>query len=391
MKSDSLMSSEVYLTELLRTLEIGGFSANLVGGCVRDTLLGRTVNDIDVSTNATPKEVHDLLFYRPEFTLYPTGVEHGTWTVGTPDGSTYEVTSYRRDVATDGRRAVVAFSRDVADDAFRRDFTMNALYMDRKGHVLDPTGEGLSDLKARRVRFVGDAIDRCREDYLRILRLFRFHATVGNGPMDEDALRAVTQTAGGLRTVSGERVWSELKKILGAPDPSNVLLEMHKTGVLTSLLRGYKLDIDAVKGVVHAEQSGGYVPKWERRYYALMGQFNGVPFPAANSEKRYQERLRAAVGMNLDVRSTAFLFKDAALACDTHVIHVAQNAADLCSDVTAHASEGVALVLPVSSQDLVARGVEPGPEMGKLLKKARDLYMETGFVLKKEAILDCLL
>ena len=175
---------------VLDALEARGFAgcARFVGGCVRNTLLSRPVEDIDIATTLTPDQVTEALG-AAKIRAIPTGVEHGTITA-VADGVPYEITTLRRDVSTDGRRAVVAFTEDWSVDAERRDFTLNAVYADRAGVLFDPTGRGVADGRAGRIVFVGDAMTRIREDYLRILRFFRFRAWYGAGEADEKALAA---------------------------------------------------------------------------------------------------------------------------------------------------------------------------------------------------------
>ncbi len=203
-------------------LENAGYQALFVGGCVRNALLGVPVGDIDIATDATPEVVTEIQT-RAGFKVVPTGIDHGTVTV-IAKGIPHELTTFRHDVETDGRRAVVAFSNNVADDARRRDFTMNALYADASGVVIDPLG-GLGDLQAKHVRFIENADDRIREDYLRTLRFFRFHAWYGDpqGGLDQDGLAAIAQNLDGLDRLSHERVGAEMKKLLGAPGPCAIL------------------------------------------------------------------------------------------------------------------------------------------------------------------------
>jgi poly(A) polymerase len=199
---------------LLEALNGDGEETRLVGGAVRNALLGRPVTDRDCTTTATPH----VTMQRAEaagFKPVPTGIEHGTVTV-VVDGEPFEVTTLREDVTTDGRRAVVRFGRDFAADARRRDFTINALSVSRDGRLHDYTG-GVADLAARRVRFIGDARNRIREDFLRILRFFRFHAEYGEGEPDPAGLAAAVRERAGLAGLSHERIRTELLKLLAAP------------------------------------------------------------------------------------------------------------------------------------------------------------------------------
>jgi poly(A) polymerase len=242
--------SDPALQGLLRVIEAGGHRALLVGGCVRNALLGQPVADVDIATDAMPLRVTELAT-GAGLRVVPTGIDHGTVTV-VAGGRGHEVTTFRRDVAADGRRAVVAFSDDVTEDARRRDFTINALYADRTGRVFDPLG-GLPDLSARRVRFVGDAEERIREDYLRILRFFRFHAWYADpaGGFGPEALAACAVLSAGIDTLSRERVGGEMLRLLAAPDPAPSIAAMQTAGVLARVLPG--VDARALPILVHLE------------------------------------------------------------------------------------------------------------------------------------------
>ena len=212
--------------------------ARFVGGCVRDSLLDRerTDLDIDIATQLTPTKVVSAL-ERAGLKAVPTGIDHGTVTA-VAQGRPFEITTLRRDVLTDGRHAAVAFSTDWAQDAARRDFTLNTLYLDADGRVYDPTGEGVADALAGRIVFVGDPQIRIREDYLRVLRYFRFMAGYGRGAPDASALAACAALKDGLRQLSGERIAKELLKLLAADDPRDAMRSMAQTGVLGVMLPG---------------------------------------------------------------------------------------------------------------------------------------------------------
>ena len=208
-------------------------TARLVGGCVRDTLAGRPVADIDLATPLPPEDAARTLT-TAGVRVIPTGLAHGTVTA-LIDGRPYEITTLRRDLVTDGRHAEVAWTADWREDAARRDFTMNSMSLAPDGALHDYFG-GAADLAAGRVRFVGDAATRVAEDYLRILRFFRFQARYGAGDPDPAALAAIRGGLGGLAQLSAERVWSELKRILEAPDPGGALRLMDEVGVLPAIV-----------------------------------------------------------------------------------------------------------------------------------------------------------
>ncbi len=208
--------------------------ARFVGGCVRNAILKRPITDIDIATTLTPDMVTEALT-AAGLKAVPTGVEHGTVT-GIARGKPYEITTLRRDVETDGRRAVVAFTTDWAEDAMRRDFRLNALYADPNGRIYDPTAGGLADARAGRIVFVGDAATRIREDALRILRFFRFLAWYGRGGPDPAGLAAVSALRGLIGGLSAERVSAELLKLLAAEDPRGAVRLMAQAGVLAAVL-----------------------------------------------------------------------------------------------------------------------------------------------------------
>ncbi|MFQ5567404.1 MAG: CCA tRNA nucleotidyltransferase, partial [Paracoccaceae bacterium] len=212
-----------------------GGAAFFVGGCVRNTLLGQPVADIDITTPVEPDEVTRRL-EAAGLKAVPTGIAHGT-VMAVSGGEGFEITTFRADVATDGRRATVRFSTDIAEDAARRDFTMNAVYADTAGEIVDPLG-GLADLMARRVRFIGAARDRIREDYLRILRFFRFVAWYSQDGIEPEGLTACAELAGGIDGLARERIGAEMKKLLAAPDPAPAVAAMAASGVLARCLPG---------------------------------------------------------------------------------------------------------------------------------------------------------
>ena len=214
-------------------LDADGVETRVVGGAVRNALLGIPVHEVDLATTAEPDKVIELA-RAAKLKAVPTGIDHGTVTL-IADGMPFEVTTLRRDVETFGRHATVAFTKDWEADAQRRDFTLNALYADRDGTVFDPL-EGYSDLAEGRVRFIGDAAARIEEDYLRILRFFRFSATYGKGVFDGEGLHASVRKMGGLAQLSAERVGAEMRRILVAPRALDAIMAMFDYGFLTEVL-----------------------------------------------------------------------------------------------------------------------------------------------------------
>ena len=246
------------LQALLAALSADGEEARVAGGAVRNALLGEAVADVDIATTCLPDDTITRAI-AAGFKTVPTGYDHGTVTV-IAGGQAYEVTTLRADIETDGRHARVVFGRDWRRDAERRDFTINALYCLADGTIVDLVG-GIADLESRTLRFIGDAEERIREDFLRILRFFRFFAWYGSGRPDAQGLKACARLKDGLAKLSAERVWSELKKLLEAPDPGRALLWMRQTGVLTAVLpESEKWGIDAVPALIAAERDLGWSP-----------------------------------------------------------------------------------------------------------------------------------
>jgi len=244
---------------------LGAQNARFVGGVVRNALLGREAGDIDIATPLLPEEVSKRLT-DAGLKAVPTGIEHGTITA-VANGKPFEITTLRRDVETDGRHAVVAYSRDWKEDAGRRDFTMNALYAGADGEVFDYFG-GVEDLNAGRVRFVGDPAQRIAEDHLRILRLFRFHAWYGKGEMDAGAVRAAQAQKASLAKLSGERIQKELLRLLQAADPMPALRVMAATGILADVLPG-GLRMERLERLVAIDRDNFFEPDALLRLAAL--------------------------------------------------------------------------------------------------------------------------
>jgi len=266
---------------VLTMLTKAGFHALAVGGCVRNALLGVPVVDVDIATDALPETV-SALAEKAGLRAVPTGIAHGTVTV-VSGGEGFEVTSFRHDTETFGRHARVSFGADLKQDAMRRDFTMNALYAQADGTLVDPLG-GIRDLLARRVRFVGDADARISEDHLRILRFFRFHAQYGDADhgLDADALAACARHSAMLETLSRERVTAELRKLLAAPNPAPTVAAMAHSGVLAMVLPGAVAGPLAI--LVHLE--GGLSGPWLRRLAVLGGADTAARLRLSRAETR---------------------------------------------------------------------------------------------------------
>jgi poly(A) polymerase len=358
-----------------------GHRALAVGGCVRNALLGAPVGDIDIATDARPEAVMALAG-AAGLRAVPTGIDHGTVTL-VVDGRPHEVTTFRRDVETHGRHATVAFSDDPAEDAARRDFTMNALYADAGGIVFDPLG-GLADLRARRVRFIGRARDRIAEDYLRILRFFRFTAWYGDpahGP-DADGLAACAALADGMAGLARERIGAELKKLLEAPDPAPAVAAMRAAGVLHRTLPG--ADDAALAPLVHLEAAVGTPPRALRRLATLGGADPMRDLRLSRAEAGALAALRDATAGAAGPGELGYRL-GAGAARDVLLLRGALAGAPPRPDDLAAAEAGARAVFPLAAADLSDRLA--GPALGAALKRLEADWVASGFTLDRDALM----
>lgn len=400
--------SDEPLQRLLAVLSKDGDEARIAGGAVRNALLGTKVSDIDIATTTLPEETAR----RAEavgFKAVPTGAEHGTITV-IANGRPVEVTTLRSDIETDGRRAKVAFGRDWRRDAERRDFTINALYADAAGTVIDHVG-GVADIESRTLRFIGDAEARIREDYLRILRFFRFFAWYGAGRPDADGLRACARLKDGLEQLSSERVWTEMKKLLAAPDPSRALLWMRQSGVLTKVLpESEKWGIDAIHGLVRTGDDLGWapdamlrleslIPPDAERVAALAGRMRLSKAEAERlgfwaSTPRVDAATTESALAKMLYRGDSQAFVDrlrlnlAAARWKAEQDDKSLLEAGGYSRLLRFAEKWQKPIFPVKGGDLLALGTSKGPEIGALLGKLETDWVESGFMLSRDALLE---
>ncbi|MDE2134791.1 MAG: CCA tRNA nucleotidyltransferase [Alphaproteobacteria bacterium] len=364
--------------------------ARFVGGAVRNALLGMPVTDIDIATPLTPDKIGARLV-AAGIAFVPTGVEHGTLTA-VVEGRPFEVTTLRRDVATDGRRAVVAFTDDWRLDAQRRDFTMNALYAAPDGEIFDFVG-GVDDLNAGRVRFVGDAASRIREDYLRILRLFRFHAWYGKGEIDAEALRAAAAEKDGLGRLSGERIAKEMLRLLEAENPAPVLRLMRSCGILGDVLPG-EANIARLESLAKIDAANFFAPDALLRLVALLADDKVFAAEVAGRWKlsnEARERLADIAGAReeivpyLSVREARKLlyrlgvrpFKDRVLlkwAQDAKTSNAVSWRA-----LSALGDAWVRPRFPLSGRDVMLAGVPQGPLVGQVLSKVEEWWIDSDF------------
>lgn len=359
---------------------LGSNGAWFVGGCVRDGLLGRTVDDIDICTHARPEGVMALV-EAAGLKAVPTGLDHGTVTV-VAHGKPHEITTLRRDLETDGRRATVAFTDQIAEDAARRDFTINALYATRLGDVLDPNGSGLVDLSARRVRFIGDASARIAEDYLRILRFFRFHAWYADpaGGMDADALAACAAGLDGLPQLSRERVGMEIRKLLRAPDPAPAVAAMDHAGVLTAVLPGASPNTLTILTGLEA----GLAPDPIRRLAALGGADAAERLRLSKADTTRLALYRDEMGKTTAPGALGYLHGLPA-ALDILTLRAAIFEQPLHPNMMTEVKSGAQAHFPIKAADLMPD--LSGPALGARLRALETAWIDSDFALSKSDLL----
>lgn len=362
----------------LRLLRDASHQAYLVGGCVRNALLDVPISDIDIATDAHPKRVMSLA-KDAGLKVIATGIDHGTVTV-VIDSIAHEITTFRNDIATDGRHAQVQFSDTIKEDAARRDFTVNALYADHSGVVYDPVG-GLPDIERRLIRFIGDASARISEDYLRILRFFRFHAVYGDATagIDPEGLAACAAGADGMARLSGERIGAEMKKLLAAADPAPSIAAMAQSGVLGHVMPG--ADPRSLAPLIHLED--GRPPNWQRRAAILGGEEVNSRWRLSKSEAKSLAILRDSIGSDQPVSEIAYR-QDASTAWDTALLRAAsfeQPVPDL-SAVIEHAAEAV---FPIKAADLMPN--LSGPALGEKLADLEKIWIASDFQMTRAQLL----
>lgn len=381
---------------VLAALTADGAPARFVGGCVRDALIepGRDAADLDLCTPLPPERVTEHLA-AAGIRVIPTGLKHGTVTALVGDHS-YEITTLRRDVACDGRHADVAFTDDFVEDAARRDFTINAMSCDGDGRVYDPFG-GWPDLEAGRVRFVGDPVRRIREDYLRILRYFRFFARFGGEKPDEAALQACAAEAAGIERLSGERIAAELSRLLMAPGAPRSLDLMAETGVLAHVLP-VPVDTARLRRLIEVAPESDWIlrlaacvrgrVKDPERMKALVGRLRlsnrdterlsalwRAPLPDPRADQREHRRLIWRLGFPM----VADLLRFAAAERGTDPAKLAERLAALAAWPVPE--------LPIDGDDVLARGVPAGPKVGRLLTAVRHWWEHRDFAPDRAACL----
>lgn len=371
-------------------------TARFVGGCVRNAIQGEPVEDVDIATQATPDDTLAAL-QAAGIRAIPTGIEHGTITA-VVNGAPFEITSLRKDVTTDGRRAVVAFTTDWRLDAARRDFRLNAIYARRDGSLFDPWN-GVEDAQARRVVFIGDPDQRLAEDVLRILRFYRFNAWYGSA-LDEAGHDACIRAAAKLAGLARERVWKELKKLLAAPDPGAVAKAMHLGHVLQPVWPE-PLDLNLLLSIINADRGKGRAPDTLLRAAALCGGKGDAvrslcdQMKASNAEAgRLVAMCGPAPERAGDVRpgldgkalSRALYVLGKETVSDRLRLAEARGEGDADAGLRT-AAAWRAPDLPINGRDLIEAGLKTGPHLGAVLGQLEEAWIDSDFTLDRHALL----
>ena len=363
---------------VMKALQAKNNQVFFVGGCVRNGLLGVSTADIDISTDARPEQIIALAKIAG-LKFIPTGIDHGTVTV-VVNSNSFEVTCFRKDIETDGRHAVVAFADDIYDDARRRDFTMNAIYALPDGTIVDPLN-GLIDLKKRHVRFIENATNRITEDYLRILRFFRFTAQYGDPALgiDADGLAACAAGVDGISLLPKERIGNEMRKILGSKNPSLVLAAMDISGILAKVITGASAKYMAI--LVHLEQADQI--NWLTRLVVLGGSNQTAALRLTNAEARELRHTLKAIELGYKPTAIAFEFgKNIAISSSLALAALTETKPPI--NLEAQITQGTSAIFPITAKDL--DGLH-GKQLGETLKKLQKLWVASDFTLKKQDLL----
>jgi poly(A) polymerase len=382
----------------MQALAIGGGKpgALFVGGCVRNALLGFSVSDIDIATVHEPSEVCNRLGEAGIKTV-PTGIAHGTVTAIWGE-TKYEITTLRRDMLTDGRHAIVAYTDNWGEDAARRDFTMNALYCDENGNVYDPTGKGITDLMSRHVCFVGDAEKRISEDYLRVLRFFRFTACYGSGAVDREGLTACRRAADNVLALSRERITQEFSKILAVDRPVDILLIMFDNNVLSKIPKaGWHPEL--LDALAKSQKKAGAVELMAR--YAVLAALDAGHLAHledflifSNRDKKLFNGIIAGLrsleqsGGKLDTPLKRIIVSEGhACATQSLLLYMSQHSGLNAAELLSLVRHWVPPEFPINGKDVAEAGIPPGPRTGDLLDNIREWWMSEDFMPGRDACL----
>ena len=377
MRIDDAWINDCATQDVMQTLAKAGHQAYFVGGCVRNSLLGLPATDIDISTNAHPETILKLGEVSG-FKSIPTGIEHGTitWVAA---GASFEITTFRQDIETSGRRAVVAFTDRIEDDAMRRDFTMNAIYADASGAIVDPLN-GLEDLKSRRLKFIGNAEDRIKEDYLRILRFFRFFAYYADQTLgfDADGLAACAANSEGLELLSKERITQEIVKLFSAEQPQQAIATMAQTGILARIMPG------ATAAFLGPYLENELSINWLGRLFVLSANKVDQCLRLSKSETRQLRLLTDAQKNMLPLHEISYRFGAQNAEISGTFRESLAPTGNWNASIREKLSDAEKQIFPIKSNhfnDL------KGKALGQALRKSEDRWNASDFKLSKDALL----
>ncbi|MBY7649331.1 MAG: CCA tRNA nucleotidyltransferase [Candidatus Liberibacter europaeus] len=390
-------------SRIMYLLNQGGDTSCIVGGAIRDSLMNIDVRDVDIATTILPNIVMKI-FSQTCYKVVPTGIAHGTVKVVLRDKS-FDITTLRSDFITDGRHAKVVFTRDWYADSIRRDFTINALYADQKGNIIDYVG-GLNDIMNRQVKFIGDARSRIREDYLRILRFFRFFAHYGKESIDLDGLEAVVHTKEGLKILSVERIWSEIMKLLEAKNPICAVMHMRDSGVLQEIFPNiYGFSIDRLSLIIAGEKNFGWQIDPLIRFIALISlrdkqsilsmlkklscsrkikyffasylKFN----ICENISKKEIDKLLYIYGKDVLIsKLKIFLSLNYRKLDDKYTYNITK----IIDDIPSWRKP----VFPLTGDDILKLGITPGKQVGDILSYCKKEWINSSFQLSYKSLLN---
>lgn len=355
-----------------------------VGGCVRNSLLNEIPTDIDIATQFTPDNVIEIL-NKNKIKTIPTGIKHGTVTA-VKNNIHVEITTYRNDVITDGRHAQIQFSNNILEDAKRRDFTINSLYMDAVGEIYDPLNQGLKDLEQRKIRFVGEASHRIKEDYLRILRFFRFEAQYGVSDIDAKTVKACSDNKEGLYQLSRERISQEFLKILNTDRAPKILNIMFEVDIL-SAIKAKDYNPNNLKRLIQLQSK--YTTNDEEKFSAMVryfivsggrAVFHDKILNFSNKQIKFLIKLETISNKNFykteELVKKLMLNYDRQATLHGYIVLMAQEKINFCDDIYKIITEWTIPVCPTTGEDLLKEGYETGPELGQELQRRKEEWFE---------------
>ena len=382
---DKVWNSDSTLKTLIHSLESSGGVAYLVGGCVRNTILGRPFTDIDIATDLLPEQVVKIS-KKEGYKVIQTGLSYGTVTIVNA-GRKFEVTTFRSDIKTYGRKASVKFTADIKLDAMRRDFTMNSIYMNISGEIIDPLGS-LDDLLEKKIKFIGNPSERIEEDNLRILRFFRFLAEFNKGrsDIDQDTMEALYKYNKEVKSLSRERIWMELKRILSVPEPQHIFSIMIEKGILDEVFP--PIEIEGLSKVITAEKKYSVSPSHLVRLFSLnksIGKKWAHYVSLTSNEAKILEFIKESLAHYKDLKTVAYKF--GRVVAEGWLLNYDDGFSEMIpSKISEIIDNGCNTFFPVSGVDLLEE-MEEGPELGRQMEWLEDLWIKSGFTMGKKELL----